>query len=83
LDDAEGTKSKVPPQYREKTGEESSWPADLREHEDENLANNQEAVQYRPEYSGRLVGHGRSTGVAASEKTLIYIHIIRARCNRN
>lgn len=76
LNDAKSTKTKVPPKYREKTGEESGWPANLRERKENYLADNQQAVQYRPEYPSWLVGHGRSINVVTINQNRVGCRVV-------
>ena len=61
LEDAQGTKAKVLTEDGEVGREEARGPADLREDEDDDLEDDQQAVDNRPEHARRLIRDGAAT----------------------
>lgn len=55
LNDAEGTETEGASKHREETIEERCWPADFRENEDYDLKNDEQTVDYCPEYASWLI----------------------------
>lgn len=60
LEEADGTEPEVRAQHGEELVEELIWPANLGEHENDDLEDYHEAVDNRPEDACRLVRHGTS-----------------------
>jgi hypothetical protein len=63
LSDAEWAEAKVVPEDGEVCLEERRRPAELGEEQDDDLEDDEEAVEDRPERAGRLVGNGASRDV--------------------
>lgn len=89
MNDAEGADAKIASKDGEKLVEESRGPADFGEEEDEDLSDDQEAVEHGPEDACRLVGDGRVAvelrvnGTRADRQEGIYVRdIIVAHCRR-
>lgn len=61
LNDAQSAEAKVPSKNREEPVKERRWPADLGHDENNDLSDDQQSVEDRPEGTGRLVRHGGST----------------------
>ena len=61
LDDAESPDAKFVSKHGEEPLEESRGPTDFRKEEDDDLSNDQKAVEDGPEDAGWLVGNGRIT----------------------
>ncbi len=55
LEDAKSTETKLAPEHWEETVEESSGPAKLRENEDDDLEDDEKAINDRPENARWLV----------------------------
>jgi hypothetical protein len=78
LGDAERAEAKVVPEDREVRLEERRRPTELGEEEDDDLEDDEEAVEDRPERAGRLVGHGASRDVV--ERLVGHGGVHRALC---
>ena len=61
LDDTEGAEAEVVAQDREEAVEEGHGPAELGEEEDDDLEEDEEPVEHRPEDARSLVGHGAAS----------------------
>ena len=59
LNDAESADAKIVSKDREELLEESRGPTDFREEKDDDLSDDQKAVEDGPEDPSRLVGNGR------------------------
>jgi hypothetical protein len=64
LENTESTKPKVRAKHREKAVKESGWPANFRQEKDNNLEDDEKAVNDGPENTPDLVGHGAVPVVA-------------------
>jgi len=85
LENPKGTETKGAPENREEMIEEGGWPTNFREDKDDDLKEDEDAVDDCPEDSCRLVG---DVAISVNKRlrqrrTLLQIMKVRTGCSHN